>query len=91
MAAAAERLLALAFFLPLPPPFVPRQRSRSNSAAAAETLGLIKTKSQEFNFSEWAELTPLEETPELDCFPTEALLIVEKPLWQDCRLVMEPR
>ena len=53
--------------------------------------GLIKTLSQEFIFSDSAELTPLEETPELDCLPAETLLIVEKPLVQDWRLVMEPR
>lgn len=46
----------------------------------------IRTVSQECSLSEWAELTPLE-----DCLPMEILLMVEKPLWQDCRLVMDPR
>lgn len=53
--------------------------------------GLTRTFSQEFIFSDSAELTPLEDSPELDCFPAETLLIVEKPLVQDCRLVIEPR
>lgn len=45
------------------------------------TMGMIRF------FSEWFEDTP-DEIPEVECF--EALLRVEKPLWQDWRLVMDP-
>jgi hypothetical protein len=34
-------------------------------------------------FSEWLEETP-DEMPDVECF--EALLKVENPLWQDCKL-----
>jgi len=45
------------------------------------TIGMIRF------FSEWLEETP-DEMPDVECF--EALLSVEKPLWHDCRLVMDP-
>ena len=51
------------------------------AAAAAEAAAVAPC------LSEWLLLTPLL-TPEVECL--EALLMVEKALWHDCKLVMDP-